>query len=111
MGRKHSGTKLVPTTKSEQKKKKAEILKRNPKATVLDSKAKKQKELEWIDNEVEHGAAPKAADVNRINKELEKDETHKRKDTGIGDYAFMSVPFLFFGFYGDKLGWRKLIYR
>lgn len=28
---------------------KAEILKRNPKATVLDSKAKKQKELEWID--------------------------------------------------------------
>ena len=43
------GTKLVPTTKSEQKKMKAEILKRNPKATVLDSKAKKQKELEWID--------------------------------------------------------------
>lgn len=43
------GTKLVPTTKSEQKKMKAEILKRNPKATVLDSKATKQKELEWID--------------------------------------------------------------
>ncbi len=43
------GTKLVPTTKSEQKKMKAEILKRNPNATVLDSKAKKQKELEWID--------------------------------------------------------------
>ena len=41
------GTKLVPTTKSEQKKMKAEILKRNPKATVLDNKAKKQKE--WID--------------------------------------------------------------
>ena len=39
------GTKLVPTTKSEQKK----ILKRNPKATVLDSNAKKQKDLEWID--------------------------------------------------------------
>lgn len=43
------GTKLVPTTKSEQKKMKAEILKRNPNAMVLDSKAKKQKELEWID--------------------------------------------------------------
>ena len=43
------GTKLVPTTKSEQKKMKAEILKSNPNATVLDSKAKKQKELEWID--------------------------------------------------------------
>nr|DAG12448.1 MAG TPA: hypothetical protein [Caudoviricetes sp.] len=28
---------------------KAEILRRNPNATVLDSKAKKQKELEWID--------------------------------------------------------------
>ena len=34
-------TKLVPTIKSEQKKVKAEILKRNPNATVLDSKAKK----------------------------------------------------------------------
>ena len=42
------GTKLVPTTKSEQKKMKAEILKRNPKATVLDSKAKRQNELDWI---------------------------------------------------------------
>lgn len=40
------GTKLVPTTKSEQKKMKEEILKRNPNATVLDSKAEKQKELE-----------------------------------------------------------------
>ena len=44
-----SGTKLVPTTKAEQRKMKAEILRRNPNATVLDSKAKKQKELEWID--------------------------------------------------------------
>ena len=43
------GTKLVPTTKAEQKAMKAEILKRNPKAVVLDSKAKKEKELEWID--------------------------------------------------------------
>lgn len=41
------GTKLVPTTKAEQRKMKAEILKQNPNATVLDSKAKK--ELEWID--------------------------------------------------------------
>ena len=39
------GTKLVPTTKAEQRKMKAEILKGNPKATVLDSKAKKAKEL------------------------------------------------------------------
>ena len=43
------GTKLVPTTKSEQRKMKAEILKRTPNATILDSKTKKEKELEWID--------------------------------------------------------------
>ena len=43
------GTKTVPATKAEQKAMKAEIMKRNPKAVVLDSKAKKQKELEWID--------------------------------------------------------------
>ena len=43
------GTKLVPTTKAEQRKLKAEILKRNPNATVLDSRAKKQRDLEWID--------------------------------------------------------------
>ena len=35
------GTKLVPTTKSEQRKMKAEILKRNPKATVLDNLSNK----------------------------------------------------------------------
>lgn len=40
---------LIPTTKSEQRKLKAEILKRNPNAIVLDGKAKKEKELEWID--------------------------------------------------------------
>ena len=40
---------MIPTTKSEQRKLKAEILKRNPNAIVLDSKAKKEKELEWID--------------------------------------------------------------
>ena len=43
------GTKLVPTTKSEQKKMKAEILKRTPNAVIIDSKSKKQKELEWMD--------------------------------------------------------------
>ena len=43
------GTILVPTTKSEQRKLKAEILKRNPDTVVLVSKAKKEKELEWID--------------------------------------------------------------
>lgn len=43
------GTKLVPTTKSEQKKMKAEILKRTPNAVIIDSEAKKEKELEWID--------------------------------------------------------------
>ena len=44
------GTKTVPTTKAEQKAMKAEILKQNPKAVVLDGKARKQKELEWIDH-------------------------------------------------------------
>lgn len=43
------GTKIVPTTKSEQKKMRAEILKRTPNAVIIDSKAKKEKELEWID--------------------------------------------------------------
>ena len=52
------GTKLVPTTKSEQRKMKAEILKRNPKATVLDNKAKKQKDLEWIDRIEEFDVVP-----------------------------------------------------
>ena len=43
------GTKLVPTIKSEQKKMKAEILKRNLKAMVLGSKNQKQNEWEWIE--------------------------------------------------------------
>ena len=43
------GTKVVPTTKAEQKQMKAIILKRDPHAIVLDSKAKKEKSLEWID--------------------------------------------------------------
>lgn len=37
---------------------KAEILKRNPKATALDSKAKKQKDLEWIDRIEEFDVVP-----------------------------------------------------
>ena len=43
------GTKLIPATKSEQRKMKAEILRRHPNATVLDSREKKRKDLEWID--------------------------------------------------------------
>ncbi len=43
------GTKLVPTTKAEQKKLKAEILRKKPNAVVLDAKAKKVRQLEWID--------------------------------------------------------------
>ena len=43
------GTKLILTTKSGQRERKAEILKQNPNAIILDSKAKKEKELEWID--------------------------------------------------------------
>ena len=33
----YGGTKVVPTSKSEQRKMKAEILKRDPKAVVVDS--------------------------------------------------------------------------
>ena len=42
-------TAFVSRVERGQKKMKVEILKRNPKATVLDSNAKKQKDLEWID--------------------------------------------------------------
>ena len=44
----YGGTKVVPTSKSEQRKMKAEILKRDPKAIVIDSEAKKN-DLDWID--------------------------------------------------------------
>lgn len=44
----YGGTKVVPTSKSEQRKMKAEILKRDPKAVVIDSEAKKN-DLDWID--------------------------------------------------------------
>ncbi len=43
------GTKLVPTTKAEQQIMRAEILRNSPDAVIIDSKAKKEKELEWID--------------------------------------------------------------
>ena len=45
----YGGTKVVPTSKSEQRKMKTEILKRDPKAVVVDSKAK-GKDLDWIDH-------------------------------------------------------------
>ena len=44
----YGGTKVVPTSKSEQRKMKAEILKRDPKAVIIDSEAKKN-DLDWID--------------------------------------------------------------
>lgn len=50
------GTKFVPATKAEQRRMKAEILKREPNAIVLDSKAMKEKNLEWIDRVEEYDA-------------------------------------------------------
>ncbi len=43
------GKKLVPTTKAEQNKMKAQILAREPDAVVIDAKAKKEQSLKWID--------------------------------------------------------------
>ena len=45
----YGGTKVVPTSKSEKRKMKAEILKCDQKAVVIDSAAKK-KDLDWIDS-------------------------------------------------------------
>lgn len=42
------GTKLVPTTKAEQRKMRDIIMHSAPGVTIIDSKAKKR-ELEWID--------------------------------------------------------------
>ena len=50
------GTKLVPTTKAEQRRMKKEILKQDPLAAVLDSKAMKEKNIEWIDRVEEYDA-------------------------------------------------------
>lgn len=44
----YGGTKVVPTSKSEQRKMKSEILKRDPKAVIIDSAVKKN-DLDWID--------------------------------------------------------------
>lgn len=44
------GTRIVPTSKAEQKEMKRTIRKNDPNAVVLDSKAKKDRELEWIDH-------------------------------------------------------------
>jgi len=41
--------KLVPTTKREQRKIKAALLKQNPKLTIIDYAAKRERDLEWID--------------------------------------------------------------
>ena len=41
------GTKLIPTTKSEQRKLKAEILKRNPNAIVLDRTVRQKRKKNW----------------------------------------------------------------
>ncbi|MCF2661200.1 hypothetical protein [Pseudoflavonifractor phocaeensis] len=43
------GKKFVPTTKREQREMKKALLKANPKLTIIDDAAKKEKELEWID--------------------------------------------------------------
>lgn len=43
------GTKPVPTTKAEEQKMKADVLKCDPNAKFFDSAAKKKEDLEWID--------------------------------------------------------------
>lgn len=50
------GTKLVPTTKAEERKIKADILQHDPDARFFDRAAKKQKDLEWIDRIEEYDA-------------------------------------------------------
>lgn len=49
-------TKLVPTTKVEQRKMRDIIMHSDPGATIIDSKAKKERELEWIDRTEEFDA-------------------------------------------------------
>ena len=43
------GTKLVSTTKAEQRKMRDMIMRIDPTVTIIDSKAKKERELAWID--------------------------------------------------------------
>ena len=50
------GKKVVPTTKREQRQIKKALLKANPKLTIIDDAAKKEKELEWIDRIEEYDA-------------------------------------------------------
>ena len=50
------GKKFVPTTKREQREMKKALLKVNPKLTIIDDAAKKEKELEWIDRIEEYDA-------------------------------------------------------
>ena len=50
------GKKVVPTTKREQRQMKKALLKANPKLTIIDDVAKKEKDLEWIDRIEEYDA-------------------------------------------------------
>jgi len=43
------GTKMVPTTKAEQRKMRDMIKKIDPSATIIDSDLKRERQLEWID--------------------------------------------------------------
>ena len=50
------GKKFVPTTKREQREMKKALLEANPKLTIIDDAAKKEKDLEWIDRIEEYDA-------------------------------------------------------
>lgn len=50
------GTKLVPTTKAEQRKMRVIIMQSAPGVTIIDSKAKKERKFEWIDRMEEFDA-------------------------------------------------------
>lgn len=43
------GTKMVPTTKAEQRKMREMIKKIDPRVTIIDSNLKRERQLEWID--------------------------------------------------------------
>ena len=50
------GKKFVPTTQREQREMKKALLKANPKLTIIDDAAKREKDLEWIDRIEEYDA-------------------------------------------------------
>ena len=50
------GTKLVPTTKAEQRKMRDMIKKIDPSAMIIDSNVKRERQLEWIDRIEEYDA-------------------------------------------------------